>query len=50
MVIAFQIVLFIIIGIFSLGAVSEKSKEPLQVYGSIVIAAIIAMLLSFWIL
>lgn len=51
MVIAFQIILMLIIVLFSLAVIAKTdSKDARLMFGSIVIAGIIALLISFIVL
>jgi hypothetical protein len=50
MIIAFKIILFALIAVFGMGTIAEDEKASKQVYGSIVIASIIALVVSFIVL
>jgi uncharacterized membrane protein len=49
MMLAFQILIFIIIILFGMGALSERDKELNLRYTCVTIASLIAMCVTFWI-
>jgi hypothetical protein len=49
MMIAFQVILFILIVLFSLGLLGIDTKENKQCYASVVIASVIAQVVCFYI-
>jgi hypothetical protein len=49
MLLAFQILLFVLIVLFSLGLMSHDTKENKQTYAAVVISSVIAMVVCFYI-